>query len=210
VAGGGPDAPQSIRAKALAWEGSMKKLIVTAAVVALCVPLCLAAPETPKKEQGGGCILYGQGWAVMLGAPDGWIVECRGPNTGDVEVAVYPKGSTWADATSVMYVNSSAVEKNQTLEQFAAQEVKHFQEQQPTVVVTEAPALATHDKKRALVRHFTGDKWGNREAVAYVDGRATWLVVVLSARTDEDFKKSTPAFEKLIKEAFFMKAVIKN
>ncbi len=36
--------------------------------------------------------------------------------------------------------------------------------------MTESRSLKTGDGKTAQVRLFQGDQWGNREAVAYIDG----------------------------------------
>lgn len=195
---------------AMDWRCQVKVLIVLVVLLALCNPPCVAADETPTPGDGFDCILYGDGWALVLDAPEKWIVECRGPTTNDVEVALYPKESSWADATVVMYVNTIVPEKGQTLEEFALESVESFKEQQPTVEVTEAPPLPTHDKKPAIVRYFSGDKWDNHEAVAYIDGDDIRLVVVLSSRSKETFDNSIAAFHEFIRTAYFADMTIKR
>jgi hypothetical protein len=55
------------------------------------------------------------------------------------------------------------------------------------------------EKKRAKgsIYYFTGDKYGNYEAVAYFEGDKTIDFVVLTSQTEEAFKPALKPFEKL-------------
>src|SRR5262245_26080925 len=93
-------------------HSSLKASLLAACSVAL-VGVALAAGD-----HQGGCILYGEGWAVSLTAPKEWTISCRDPNTNGVEVALWPIKSTWKDSAAVMYVNSELAGSGKTLQDF--------------------------------------------------------------------------------------------
>lgn len=190
----------------------MKPTKRSLAATLLCIPACLAllAGVSADEDKEGGCILYGEGWAVMLSSPPGWAMTCHDPNTNGVEVALWPLKSTWKESPAVMYVNSAQTESGQSLRAFVDEAVARFKVGQPAVKVTEGPAVSTADGKPGMVRFFTGDEWENHEAVAYVDADAARLIFVLSARRQREFKRYQPALIALIANAHTMKAFIQG
>jgi len=152
------------------------------------------------------CILYGDTWAVTLTTPQGWEMECFGPS-GQVEVALYPSGSTWATADIVMYVNSSHPVADQTLAQFAEWELAKFKKKHPGLGVLDGGVLQTADKRQVLLRVLQGDNWGNFEAVAYVEGRDTRLIVVLSSKSKERYDGALADLRALVSTMVFIAEV---
>jgi hypothetical protein len=176
------------------------------ALVAYCIVLSSTALDAGETE--GGCILYGHGWAVSLGAPPGWTLSCRDPDTNGVEVALWPVASTWKDSAAVMYVNSAVAVGGESLQEFVDRAVARFKEQEPGVVVTEGRSVRTADGKPGMVRYFTGDKWNNHEMVVYVDAGAARLIFVLSSRSRQAFTRYQGTLASLITTAHVMKAII--
>ena len=171
----------------------------------------VGAGEAPEKLSDiDACLHQGENWSVLVSAPDRWVVECRGVDSDDVDVALYPEYSTWAESPFVMYLKSFAISPGESFEQFVTNAGARFKAGQPTVSITDAPALVTLDKKRVVVREFTGDQWGNHEAVGYIDGGAVHLIVVMSSRSEEVFKESRGSFDAFVSELFFANVVIKK
>jgi hypothetical protein len=111
----------------------------------------------------------------------------------------YPKGSSWDQAPEVMYANSVKKHKGAaTVQEFINSDYDRFKKGNPKIAISEGQPLKTEDGKTAQVRLFQGDQWGNYEAAAYIDEPAVMVILVLSARNQEAFQKSLPAFEKLV------------
>jgi hypothetical protein len=156
----------------------------------------------------GGCIAYGDDYAFGLAPPKGWVLSCDVSEHSDVPVALWPTGSTWANAKVVMYVNPSKKgSPPQTLDDFVQFSVSQFRKDKPGVKISPGEPLQTGDHARVVVQHFTGDQWGNHEAVAYIESKTIFAIVVLSSRTEAEYKASYPAFEKLVSSYMFMNKV---
>ena len=63
--------------------------------------------------------------------------------------------------------------------------------------------LKLRDGTTALVNHFSGDKWGNHESVAYIETPTVWVMVVVSSREEPTYKASLPAFGDLVRSYEF-------
>ncbi len=179
-------------------------LVLLSALIASS-PLSLARPTTE-----GGCIAYGDHWAFMLSPPPGWILSCAAEAEEGVPVALWPKGSNWRDAKVVMYVTpSSKSSPQETLDRFANDSDARFKVDKPGVIIRTGKQLMTTDKRIALVREFTGDPWGNFEAVAYIDSKTIFAMVVLSARDEKTYRANYAAFEKVVAGYAYMDKVEK-
>jgi hypothetical protein len=76
-------------------------------------------------------------------------------------------------------------------------------------VIKSAKPLKTADGRTAMVQDFTGDPWGNFESVAYVDSKTIFAMIVLSARTEKEFKANHVAFERVVASYRYMDKVDK-
>lgn len=66
------------------------------------------------------------------------------------------------------------------------------------IKVTDAGTTKTADGKVASLRYFTGDKFGNYEAVGYVPEEKVVVNIVLTARNKAAFEESLQSFRKLV------------
>lgn len=105
-----------------------------------------------------------------------------------------------------MYVNLRPKrDSKQTVEEAAEEELSEFKRRHgPSLVVKNGPPLRTADGRLAIVRILTGDRYGNYEAVAYVDSKTVFAVIVLSARDEKTYKTNYAAFQKLVSSYFYM------
>ncbi len=165
------------------------------------IGLILMAPQIPyasKMESGSG-IVYGEQHAFLISAPPGWILDNESAADQGIHAVFYPKGSSWDKAPAVMYANSVKKHKGAaTVQEFINSDFARFKKSNPKIAISEGRPLKTEDGKIAQVRVFKGDQWGNWEAAAYIDEPVAVVILVLSARSQEAFQKSLPAFEKLV------------
>ncbi len=59
-------------------------------------------------------------------------------------------------------------------------------------------------KSTAKVKYFSNPKYPRYEAVAYIDGHKAGVIIVMSAKSKNDFDKNLPVFEDLVKSYFFV------
>ena len=159
-----------------------------------------------KEEELNQGLIYGEDHSFWLAAPKGWVLDNQAGVSHGLHAVFYPKGSTWANATVVMYANVAHKGKKgeETLQTLMDGDVARFRERAPKLVVKRAKDLTTKDKKKAVVRHFSGDAWGNSEAVAYIDEKKVIVILVMTSKTKKGFEASLPAFAELVGSyAFF-------
>jgi hypothetical protein len=171
-------------------------ILLTVLLGFLLVPALLAA----EKEFGGGGIVYGEGYAFLIDAPPGWVLDTRSGVPDGLYAVFYPRGSSWSESPTVMYAAWASKKKEgvSTLQQMIDKDVANFKKDNPSMVITESRPLKTGDGKTALVRLFKGGQEGNSEAVAYVGEKAGVAVLVLASHNQVAFNKAIPAFEKLV------------
>lgn len=159
-----------------------------------------AQATTPEHDQEpSGCVFDGEGFVWFVSAPDGWVLSCLAPEHSEVPIALWPTGSSWKTASVVMYVNPTPRSApDRSVQSVITAEVARFRRDNPTVTVTEAAAIETRGEGTAAVRHYTGDRWGNYEAVAFLDTEGPVAVVVLSTEREPEFTKAYPAFQALV------------
>lgn len=180
--------------------------------IALCLTFfTVSLTWAQGSEFTGGGLLYGPGYSFTLKPPAGWVLNNQVGVDQGFDAVFYPQGSSWSEAPAVMYANGA--NKKQagvaTLQGIIEKDAAKFKQKNPQIVITVGTPLKTNDGKTAQVRIYRGDKWGNQEAVAYIDEPAAVAVLVLSARNPKDFQKSLPAFEKLVGSYHFHAAKVK-
>jgi hypothetical protein len=154
--------------------------------------------------QTGCAIVYGKDWAFLFATPERWVSLCRAERQVDAALALWPEGTTFAEAPAVMYVTVSAKEEP-SLEAFATVEQQRFRATAPKSKVTPVGPMAVADGKRALVVRLSGDPGQNHELVAYAEGPTAYFILVLSARSVKALEEYRPAFRALLQSFAPMK-----
>jgi hypothetical protein len=94
---------------------------------------------------------------------------------------------------------------NFSLEQFAQDELARFRAESPNLQVVIDEPIQLADKSQALVRKLSGDQYGNHEIIAYADAGNTYLIFVLTSRTQEVFDRLLPSFREFVSSVTPMK-----
>ena len=145
-------------------------------------------------------VVEGDDHLFMVAAPAGWVVDDTSGMGSRIRCVLYPKGQTWANAPTVMYVNpmhGNAI-KERTVSAMIAEIEKEFRKRAPKGRVVDAGTLKTGAGKSASVRHFSYDGGPVTEAVAYVPESELLMLVVLSSRDAKAFQANLPAFKELV------------
>jgi hypothetical protein len=161
-----------------------------------------ALGAVPQVTADGG-IVYGEDFAFTVVTPKGWVLDTESAKSQGVAAAVYPEGQSWAEAPTVMYFVACSKD-NKTLDEFIKEDVAEFKAASEDLKVRELPDTKTVDGRKTKCREFRGDKHGNVERAVYVEAQKVFFTIVLSARSEEQFKSSVKAFEGLLKSVAFL------
>jgi hypothetical protein len=161
------------------------------------VPSAAASPEN-------AAIIYSDHGGFMISVPKGWVLDrATGQKMGTCCV-LYPQGSSWDQADSVIYPNIAEKQPGQTLQQLMANDLDGFRQRFPKMNVVEAHDLPAGEGAAAKVRVFYGVNQGSFELVAYVDEPQVVALLVLSSRSKEALGEALPAFREVLKSYVYM------
>lgn len=140
-----------------------------------------------------------QGFLFALSEPAGWKMDTEGGKKDGVPVVFYPLGQSWKTAPTVMYANTAAkdCEPSRDLKAFIAAEVNTFKKRDRGIVVHDGNGIEA-DGHHAVVKEYSGDRFANHEAVAYIDEQDAFVSITLSAKTRKQYKTAFPAFRSLV------------
>lgn len=159
---------------------------------------------SPTATQQNAAIIYSDHGGFMISVPKGWLLDrATGQKMGTCCV-LYPQGSSWDQADSVIYPNIAEKQPGQTLPELMANDVAAFRQRFPKMNVVEARDLPAGDNQQAKVRFFYGVNQGSYELVAYVDEPQVVALLVLSSRSKEAMGEALPAFREVLKSYVYM------
>lgn len=177
----------------------MKKIIVIGLVTIITL-VCYA------QDNFKAGIIYGDNHAFGLTAPDNWLLDNQSGVNQGLHAVFYEEGFTWANAITVMYANAASLEDSthSTLNALIEYDLNNFKSQYSDLIIKDQNPIKINEKTTAIVKHLSGDSYGNFEAIAYIDAGNTGIMIIMSSRTKEGFNKSLNAFEELVKSYIFI------
>ena len=180
-------------------------LLLLAGALNLCASL--ASAQAPD----GSGIVYGSNYSFLIQAPSGWAIDNQAGRPNGLEVVFYRTGESWEHGAAVMYVNTAPPDSGHDADPLLiiAQDSARFVSASPEVRIVGAPSLQTHDHRVAYVRHFSAQRNGRYEAVAYVTERTVTPMIVLSAKTEEAFTAALPSFTQLVGSYSFLSSDVR-
>lgn len=153
-------------------------------------------------EQAGADVqrfaVVGNGVIFALTEPSGWKMDTNNTQNNNLPVVYYPIGQTWGNAPAVMYANSSINDCHTSFQQFINNDLAKFKRNSPEIVIKDGGASPV-DGKKVITKLFTGDQYGNSEAVAYFDNKdGAFILITLTSRTQKLFDEAFPVFKELV------------
>ncbi len=144
--------------------------------------------------------VYGDNHCFYFSAPSGWVADHISGRSQGLAFVFYPKGSSWADATIVIYAR--VADKTKSLKEPIDQVTRTLQQfrteyHSPDIKAQKVGTVRAATGPVAEIYRFTGDRWGNTELAAYFNGIKTINFFVMSSRDPKDLDKNRKALEEL-------------
>ena len=165
------------------------------------VALLLFIPCAVLGEEG---YVHGTNHCYYFNAPSGWVLDAVSGKNQGVPMVFYPKSSTWANATTVIYSrNAGFVQGAKTPQEKIKGQVNRVMEEfkksgdGPALKATLVATVKSKSSANGEVWKFSGDKWGNLELVAYFVGPSTVNFFVMNSRDPKDYERLSPALLEL-------------
>lgn len=159
----------------------------------------VADAQTTSKDYASlnSGILYGEGYCFGITAPKGWVFDDSSGNSSGKLAEFYPVGGTWDSSPAVMYITEAPKdgEGKGSLTRFIADDIEASKQDAPDVKIGDLDSLKTNGGKTVPVKLF---EYSQYEAVAYVDGDSTVVMLVLSSTERGALNDSMPAFKELV------------
>ncbi len=160
--------------------------------------LSLSAPASADEGY-----VYGPDHCYFIEPPDGWVLDARSGESAGIPMTLYPKGSSWEGALTVMYSRPAKLEKGVpgVPEPIRAQvyaDLELLKKDSPAARAELVRPIRSRSGVDGELWKFSGDRWGNTELAAYFVGRETVNFFIMSSREAADYERSVPAFMQLV------------
>ena len=156
-----------------------------------------------------GTIFVGRRYSFILKEPPGWVMNSETGNSQGVAAVLYPKGSSWKEAVTVMYARVIDKDETQpTIEKVISEDIAEMMKLNKESKVSDSLSIKTGDKKESTVKVFYDAANKNYESVAFIDEPKVVVILALSSRDKLEYEKSLPAFQALVGSYFVFKPLV--
>jgi hypothetical protein len=165
-----------------------------------CLLACCVVSAQADQIVEGFTVLKGDGYAFELKAPLGWVLDDKVGNDQGLNVVFYPEHSSWDKSDAVCFARVRSLDTHVTnIEEQVKDTVKALRDNgNPKAEAKFMKTLTTQDASKAKIYYYTGDQFGNNEATAYIQSKASIHYITLSARSAKAFHDALPAFDALV------------
>lgn len=145
--------------------------------------------------EGGRGVLFGEKFSFSATAKSGWVLDNQSGIKQGLHMIFYPKEETWASSPVIIYGRSVPKTEVKTIKSQVEKTLIEFHSNgSPNYVSDAQPPLTLSNGNVAERYFFSGDQWGNYEAVVYFDEPDTINYLVFNARTKTDFNRHVEHF----------------
>jgi hypothetical protein len=148
----------------------------------------------------GYSVVRGKDFAFEIKAPRRWVLDNEAAKDQGLNLVFYPTGTDWEDSKAVLYVRVRSNEATiRNIEDQVNDTLHNLRNTgSPNATAKYMKTLTTQDASKAQIYYFTGDKFGNFEATAYIQARGSIHFITLSARDQDSFRQALPAFHSIV------------
>jgi hypothetical protein len=167
-----------------------------------CIALLLCSSVLAQENYRGG-IVYGPKAAFNISAPQGWVLDNEAGAGQGLPCVLYPKGSTWADAKTIMYAKIASTQY-EDVDKFVAIAIKEMKDRHgpPNQKIESGK---TGDGKPYFINEYPATKnYSQWERVAYIQLPHAVAYVVLSSRDESSYRKDSPALREALKSFAYL------
>jgi hypothetical protein len=175
----------------------MKSILSVLLGVSFLCALGLAQDKFP------GGIVYGPKAAFKIDAPKGWVLDNTAGAEQGLPCVLYPKGSTWADAKTIMYAKIASTQYEDA-EAFVATAIKEM-EKVHGLPKQKIDSGKTGDGHTYFVNEYAAtESYSQCERIAYVQLPKAVAYIVLSARDQTSYRKNKGALQEVLKSFAYL------
>src|SRR5436305_1148236 len=174
------------------------KMCILALLAVSALSPSLLGQETPR-----GGIVNGPKAGFNIAAPDGWVLDTESGKHQDLPCVLYPKGSSWADAKTVMYAKVASPQW-EGVNAFVAWAIQGMKEKRGTPKEKIASGK-TKDGHDYFINEYPATKdYSQWERVGYVQLPLGVAYIVLTSRDQPSYQKESGALEKVLKTLSYL------
>lgn len=152
-------------------------------------------------ESGTGTVLVAD-HLFSFTAPKGWIMDDRSGVAQGLYVVFYPVGQSWRDSPVMAYMRTyGKSDAIATIPQLVDNTIRV--NGSPDYRVAFLQAIELGPDRKAMIYHYSGDRRGTHEAIAYIEEQNSFNCLVLSARDRKEFDDSWEKFDEMVKSYSF-------
>src|SRR2546422_1740903 len=155
------------------------------------------------QENYRGGIVYGPKAAFNIAAPEGWVLDNQAGVEQGLPCVLYPKGSSWADAKTIMYAKIASTQF-EDVNAFVAMAIKEMAKThgKPKEKIASGKTYDAHDY---FINEYPATKnYSQWERVAYVQLPHAVAFIVLSSRDHASYQKDSGALQEVLKTFIYL------
>lgn len=155
------------------------------------------------QENYRGGIVYGPKAAFNISAPEGWVLDNESGAGQGLPCVLYPRGSSWEDAKTIMYAKIASTQY-EDVNAFVATAIKEMEKARgkPREKVASGK---THDGHAFFINEYpAAENYSQWERVAYVQLPKAVAYIVLSSRNEASYRKNSGALDEVLKTFIYL------
>ena len=168
-----------------------------------CLALLFLAAGASGEDKDPAGVVHGPKAGFSINAPDGWVVDNEAGVNQGMPCVLYPKGSSWSDAKTVMYANMAGPEFEgvNAFVEMAIQEMK-AQHGIPKQKIASGKTKDGHDY---FINEYPATKtYSQWERVGYIQLPQGVAFIVLTSRDKTSYQKDAGLLEKVLKTLVYV------
>jgi hypothetical protein len=169
----------------------------------VCILLLLICARNFGQENYRGGIVYGPKAAFNISAPEGWVLDNESGADQGMPCVLYPKGSSWSDAKTVMYAKIASTQF-EDVNAFVAMAIKGMEKKhgKPKEKVASGKTGDGHDY--FINEYPTTKNYSQWERVGYVQLPHAVAYIVVSSRDEASYRKDSGALQDVLKTFMYL------
>jgi len=154
---------------------------------------CMLAQENYR-----GGIVHGPKAAFNISAPEGWVLDNESGVSQGMPCVLYPKGSSWSDAKTVMYAKIASTQY-EDVDKFVAIAIKEMKDRRG-LPKEKIESGNTRDGRSYFINEYPATQdYSQWERVAYIQLPHAVAYIVLSSRDKSSYRKDARALTEVLK-----------
>src|SRR5437867_9580446 len=171
-------------------------------ILALLVVIAFS-PSMLGQEKIPAGVVHGPKAGFNISAPEGWVVDNEAGVNQGMPCVLYPKGSSWADAKTVMYANLAGSEW-EGVDAFVTMAIQEMKAKHGTPKERIASGK-TKDGHDYFINEYPATKtYSQWERVGYIQLPQGVAFIVLTSRDKASYQKDSGQLEKVLKTLVYV------